>query len=270
MVESVESNGEKRFWKLMLAAERWQKIVQLVNERGSIRVSELSRLCDVTEETIRRDLDKLESEGKLMRSHGGAVSIKEQQAETPFFERKTTNAEEKRRIAREAVRHIAENDRIILDASSTAWYMARHLPNMPLVVLTNSIKVAMELSAKDKIRVISTGGQLSPRSLSYVGPLAERSLDQYHVDKAFLSCQGLHPRRGISESNEWQALVKRKMIEIADAVYLLADFSKFGQQAFAHVADWRDIDQVITDGRTDEAQVRALEELEVKVTRAGE
>ena len=90
----------------MLAAERWHKIVQLVNEKGSMRVSELSRICAVTEETIRRDLDKLESEGKLMRSHGGAVSVKAHQAETPYFERETTNAEEKMRIAREAVRHI--------------------------------------------------------------------------------------------------------------------------------------------------------------------
>jgi len=254
----------------MLAAERWQKIVQLVNERGSVRVSELSRLCEVTEETIRRDLDKLESEGKLLRSHGGAVSVKDQQPETPYFERETTNAEEKRLIAREAVRHIGENERIVLDASSTAWYVARELPNIPLVVLTNSIKAAMELSVKDRIRVISTGGQLLPRSLSYVGPLAEQSLDHYHVDKAFLSCKGLHAARGISESNEWQALVKRKMIEIADAVYLLADFSKFGQQALAHVAGWRDIDYVITDEAADDGIVRELEAQAVKVVRVSE
>lgn len=232
-----------------------------------MRVSELSRICAVTEETIRRDLDKLESEGKLMRSHGGAVSVKAHQAETPYFERETTNAEEKMRIAREAVRHIGEDERIILDASSTAWYMARQLPNMPLVVLTNSIKVAMELSGKDKVRVISTGGQLSPGSLSYVGPLAERSLEHYHVDKVFLSCKGLHPSRGVSESNEWQALVKRKMIEIADEAILLADYSKFGLQALAHVADWADIDHVITDAGTDDAMVRELEGLSVRVTR---
>lgn len=249
----------------MLVAQRWQKIVQLVNERGSMRVTELSAVCEVTEETIRRDLDKLESEGKLRRSHGGAVSIKSSQAETSYMERETTNAEEKRRIAAEAVKHVNEQDRIILDASSTAWYMAQLLPDMPLTVLTNSIKVAMELSSKEKIQVISTGGLLSSRSLSYVGPLAERSLSTYHVDKAFLSCKGLHVNRGLSESNELQALIKQKMIGIADDVYILADYSKFGQQSLAHVADWSEIQHVITDDQTDPAVIRQLLDLSVQV-----
>ncbi|MDF2714942.1 MAG: DeoR family transcriptional regulator [Paenibacillus sp.] len=216
----------------MLVAERYEKIVQLVGERGSIRVSELSELCDVTEETIRRDLDRLEQAGRLRRSHGGAVSVKEQQPEIPYFEREVTHAEEKRRIAQEAVKLISPMERILLDASTTAWYMAANLPDIPLTVLTNSIKVATELAGKDKIEVISTGGILASRSLSYVGPLAERSLEAYHVDKVFLSCKGVHLERGISESNELQARLKQKMIGMADRVILLADSSKFGVQAF--------------------------------------
>lgn len=251
----------------MLVAQRWDKIIQLVNERGSIRVTELSAICEVTEETIRRDLDRLESEGKLRRSHGGAVSIQSSQAETPYIERETTNAEEKRSIAAEAVKQVNEQDRIILDASSTAWYMAQLLPDMPLTVLTNSIKVASELSTKEKVQVISTGGLLSPRSLSFVGPLAERSLSTYHVDKAFLSCKGLHLQRGLSESNELQALIKQKMIGIADDVYILADYSKFGQQSLAHVASWHEIQHIITDGRTDTDVLARLSEMKVQVHR---
>jgi DeoR family L-fucose operon activator len=249
----------------MLVAERWQKIVQLVNERGSIRVSELSEICQVTEETIRRDLDRLESEGKLVRSHGGAVSVKEAQSEIPFFERETTHADLKQSIAKEAVTHIRENDRILLDASSTAWYMAKILPDVPLTVLTNSIKVALELSQKEKIQVISTGGLLSSRSLSYVGPLAERSLDMYHVDKVFLSSKGVHMQRGISESNELQALIKRKMISIADETYLLADHSKFGLQSLTHVAAWDEIHHLITDGQTAKEDVERIREKGVQV-----
>ncbi|SEF87747.1 DeoR/GlpR family DNA-binding transcription regulator [Paenibacillus sp. UNC499MF] len=251
----------------MLVAERWQKITALVNERGSIRVTELSELCGVTEETIRRDLDKLESEGRLMRSHGGAVRVGESQSEIPFKERETVHADLKRSIAKEAVRHIRENDRIILDASTTAWYMAQILPDEPLTVLTNSIQVALELSSKEKIQVVSTGGRLLPQSLSYAGPLAERSLDTYHVDKAFLSCKGVHTARGISESSELQALVKAKMIAISDDVFLLADHSKFGLQAFAHVASWEGIGHVITDSSTDAESLEALQEKGVKVTR---
>lgn len=250
----------------MLVAERYDKIVQLVNERGSIRVTELSELCQVTEETIRRDLDRLEQAGRLRRSHGGAVSVKDQQPEIPYFEREITHADEKRRIAEEAIKLIQPKDRILLDASTTAWYMAASMPDIPLTVLTNSIKVAMELSGKEKIEVISTGGILASRSLSYVGPLAERSLDAYHVDKAFLSCKGVHLDRGVSESNELQARIKQKMVGMADKVILLADSSKFGVIAFTKVAELGDIDSIITDRRLSGELVGQLEERRIAVT----
>lgn len=253
----------------MLVAERYEKIVRLVNERGSIRVSELSELCEVTEETIRRDLDRLESAGRLRRSHGGAVSVKDVpvlHAEIPYAEREIVHAEEKRAIAEEAVRRIRQGERILLDASSTAWYMARSLPDIPLTVLTNSIRVATELAAKEKIQVLSTGGLLAQRSLSFVGPLAERSLDAYHVDKLFFSCKGVHLERGVSESNELQARVKQKMIGMADEVILLADASKFGVQAFTHVADWSDVDAIVTDRRLPRETVAWLEERRIAAT----
>jgi DeoR family L-fucose operon activator len=234
----------------MLVAERYEKIVSLVNERGAIRVSELSEICQVTEETIRRDLDRLEQMGRLRRSHGGAVSVKdEQQPEIPYFEREILYADEKKRIAKAAIERIGPKDRILLDASTTAWYMAAEVPNVPLTVLTNSIKVATELSSKEKIEVISTGGTLAQRSLSFVGPLAERSLDAYYVDKVFLSCKGVHLDRGISESNELQARIKERMIGMADEVILLVDSSKFGVQDFTHVADLSKVHVIITDHR---------------------
>lgn len=238
----------------MLVAERYDYIVQLVNSRGSIRVTELSELCQVTEETIRRDLDRLEEAGQLRRSHGGAVSIKDQlQPETPYFEREITFADEKKRIANEAIKLIEPKERIILDASSSAWYMAASMPDIPLTVLTNSIKVALELANKEKIEVISTGGILASSSLSYVGPLAERSLDAYHVDKVFISCKGVHLERGISESNELQARIKQKMVGMSDRIVLLADSSKFGVQAFTHVAELANVTDIITDnGVSDE------------------
>lgn len=245
----------------MRAAERYQSIVDVVNERGAIRVSELSELFHVTEETIRRDLDRLEQAGRLRRSHGGAVSVKDQAPEIPYFEREITYAEEKKRIALAAIKRIGPSDRILLDASSTAWYMAVEVPDMPLTVLTNSLKVAAELSTKEKIDVISTGGILAQRTLSYVGPLAERSLDGYHVNKLFLSCQGVHLERGLSESNELQARMKERMIRMADEVILLADSSKFGSQAFAHVADLSVVDVIITDHRI---EMEMLEKLSSK------
>lgn len=231
----------------MLVAERQRKIVELVNERLSIRVSELSQIFSVTEETIRRDLEKLEKENLLMRSHGGAVSLEKNQSETSYLEREITNAAEKKAIAVEAIRCIETGDQIILDASTTAWYMAKELPNIPLTVLTNSIKVAIELSKKEQIKVISTGGILLPKSLSFVGPLAERSLTMYHVNKAFLSCKGVHIQKGMSDFNESQALLKKQMMEIADKTVLMADSSKFGIRSFSQIASLSDVEQIITD-----------------------
>lgn len=250
----------------MLVAERYEMIVGLVNDRGSIRVTELSELCQVTEETIRRDLDRLEKSGRLRRSHGGAVNIKDHHPETPYGEREIMHADEKRRIAKEAVKRIQPNDRILLDASTTAWYMATIVPDIPLTVLTNSIKVALELSGKEKIQVISTGGLLSQRSLSFVGPLAERTLDTYHVDKCFFSCKGVHLERGISESNELQAQVKQRMIGIADQVFLLADSSKFGVQSFTHVGELDSVSEIITDQNLDHTTQQQLHERSIVVT----
>ncbi|MEV5113541.1 DeoR/GlpR family DNA-binding transcription regulator [Peribacillus frigoritolerans] len=250
----------------MLVAQRHQKIVELVNERSSIRVTELSEIFSVTEETIRRDLEKLEKETKLKRSHGGAVSLQEDDSEIHFSERVITNVNEKKVIAYEAAKRIVEGDRIILDASTTAWYMSKALPNIPLTVITNSTKVVMELSKKEKIEVISTGGRLLSKSLSFVGPIAEKSLTMYHVNKTFLSCKGIHLEEGLSDSNEGQALLKKKMIERSDAVILMVDSSKFGKKAFSLIVPPSEVDEVITDREIDEASRKLLEKRNVIVT----
>ncbi|MDC3424401.1 DeoR/GlpR family DNA-binding transcription regulator [Aquibacillus sp. 3ASR75-11] len=252
----------------MLVAERQQKIVDLVNKQQSIRVTELSHIFSVTEETIRRDLERLESKGKLARSHGGAISVKDinNSPELPLAEREIIHVKEKKEIAVEAVKHVNIGEKIILDASSTAWYMARHLPDIPLTILTNSIKVAIELSTKKQITVISTGGLLLAKSLSYVGPLAENSLSTYHVNKAFISCKGLHFNRGISESDEQQARIKRKMIGIADFVYVMVDHSKFGVQDFSYIENIDKIDQIITDSNVDETTYLKIKETSLKIT----
>ncbi|WP_226037401.1 DeoR/GlpR family DNA-binding transcription regulator [Aquibacillus saliphilus] len=244
----------------MLVGERQLKIVELVNERKSIRVTELSAIFSVTEETVRRDLEKLEKEKKLARSHGGAFSVKPSEAvELSYSEREITNVKEKKEIALEAVKKVNEGDKIILDASTTAWYMAKSLPNIPITVVTNSIKVVMELSVKKEITVLSTGGILAPISLSFVGPLAESSLDTYHVNKAFISCKGLHLTHGISESNEQQARIKKKMIDITDSTYIMIDHSKFGVQAFSRLNGLDAVDHVITDSQVSPQIIQQLE-----------
>ncbi|WP_152392745.1 DeoR/GlpR family DNA-binding transcription regulator [Paenibacillus guangzhouensis] len=137
-----------------------------------------------------------------------------------------------------------------------------------LVNERGSIRVTTELSSKDNIEVISTGGILAPRSMSFVGPLAERSLDAYHVSKVFLSCKGIHLERGISESGEWQARIKEKMISIADQAILLADYSKFDMQSFAQISALTVIDVIITDDRIPKQMIAQLEERGITVITA--
>lgn len=249
----------------MLVAERHRKIVELVNERSSIRVTELSTIFGVTEETIRRDLEKLEKDNLLMRSHGGAVSIGKEQSEVSYTEREITHADRKKAIAVEAIQTIEPGDQIVLDASTTAWYMAKELPDMPLTVLTNSIKVAIELSKKEQIKVISTGGTLMSQSLSFAGPLAERSLSAYHVNKAFLSCSGVHLEKGLSDFNELQALVKKRMMEIADKTVLMVDSSKFGVRSFSQISPLSDIDCIITDAQIEEHTKKQLKNSRIRI-----
>ena len=252
----------------MLVAVRHNKIVSTLNEKQTIRVSELSTLCGVTEETIRRDLEKLEAQGKLVRIHGGAISIEDEEEDLPHFEREVINKKEKMSVARKAVKYIVENDIIFLDASSTALYLARFIPDMQLTVLTNSIQVCSELAKSPSIRVINTGGMLSPNSMSFVGPLTLQTLESYYVNKLFFSCKGFHEEWGISDSNELQALVKRRAIQMADKKYLLLDSTKLGNRAFSHIEKTNAIDVLIIDSNAKEESLAPFERQGVKIIKA--
>lgn len=250
----------------MLVAERHQEIIKLVNERNSIRVTELSQIFSITEETVRRDLEKLEKQKKLIRSHGGAVKMPDHSnSEISYVEREIINVNEKKQIAFEAVKQIIEGDRIILDASTTAWYMAKEVPNIKITVLTNSLKVATELSSKKEVTVILTGGILRSESLSTIGPLAESSIGSYHVDKAFISCKGLDLDYGMSEASEQQARMKELMVSSADVIYIMVDYSKFGVKAFTKFSDLKSIDYIVTDHKIDQLVIEQLADRSVKL-----
>jgi DeoR/GlpR family transcriptional regulator of sugar metabolism len=247
-------------------AERHREILTLVNRQGSVRVAQLATLFSITEETIRRDLQALEAERKLLRSHGGAVNIQGAESETSFVERQESHTPAKVAIAREAIKRLADGDSLLLDASTTAWQMARMLPNMRLTVLTNAVKVVQELANFPRVKVLFTGGTLSAPSLSFTGPLAERMLKEYHVNKAFLSCKGFEPAAGASESSESQALLKRQMLAVADQHFLLADSSKLGVQALCVFAQAGDFHEIITDDKTKPEHLAQLRAKGLKVT----
>ncbi|GKV65937.1 MULTISPECIES: DeoR/GlpR family DNA-binding transcription regulator [unclassified Sporosarcina] len=249
----------------MLAGVRHHKIKEMVDERGTIRVTELSQMLGVTDETIRRDLERLEGQGKLLRTHGGAISIKQEEDDVPHFQREVINKEEKISVAKEAIKLIEDGDIIFLDASSSALYLARLIPDMHLTVLTNSIQICVALAGHTQIQVICTGGTLSARSMSYVGQVALNTLDSYYVDKLFFSCKGLDEEWGISDGNELQALVKQKVIDRATKRILLLDHSKLGKKAFARISSSSSIDTIIVDSKAEQVQLEFLREQGTKI-----
>ncbi len=245
----------------MIAAERQRRIVQHVIRKGSAKVLELSAMLNVTQETIRRDLEKLEADNKLQRSHGGAIAIEPRFHVTPFGEREVQYVEEKTLIAQRAMRLIVEGDTLLLDSGTTIAQLARILPDMPMTILTNSYHVILELAGKKAITVVAIGGMLDRPSMSYLGPSAEQILGNYFVDKAFFSCKGIDIHRGITEGNEHLSAFKRKMMEHSRMHYLLADHSKFNTKSLAVFAKVQDFDEIITDPSVDRKVVAAFENL---------
>lgn len=231
----------------MLASERHREILSRLSSIGGVRVAQLASELNVTQETIRRDLEKLDAEGKLVRTHGGAMAVETDRRELPLDVRETINLEQKRLIARRAVRELAPGDVIALDASSTAHELAKVIPDIPITVVTNALPVAHALLDRPAVRVIITGGILDRPSMSMVGPLAEQSLERFHVQKLFFSCRGLDLARGLSVTADEHAGIKRRMIDLCEKAYLLIDSSKFDVRSVEFFAPIEEMDMIVTD-----------------------
>ena len=165
----------------MLALERQKRILDILSKEGSVLVSRLSEELNVTEETIRRDLEKLESQEALIRTHGGAIPVDENVYELSLEKRKRTNISAKERLAQEAAKFVKPWDTIFLDASTTTFYMAKEIKKLHNVtVITNSVRVINELSGISDIKVIGIGGMLS-QNQSFVGSLAEDTIKNTYL-----------------------------------------------------------------------------------------
>ena len=231
----------------MLAVDRQREISAIIMREGSARVDVLADMFSVARETIRRDLARLEAMGRVKRSHGGAARVAGDDYALTFSERRILNIKEKRAIASEALRFIEEGDSIILDASTTTWQMAKMLPDIPLTVLTNSVKVIVELARCKKVHVLGTGGEFSGSYLAFRGSRAEQMVTGYHLNKVFMSCSGLDMEYGLSDTNEQQAELKRKMLSAADNKFILVDHSKINVRNLINITKVDEFDYLITD-----------------------
>lgn len=232
----------------MLAQERRNLILERLQEEKSVVVAELSQRYDVSEETIRRDLERLEKDGYAIKSYGGAIINENVSIDMPFNVRKKRNIAGKKKIA-ELVDGMVENgDHIILDASTTAVFIAKALKHKKnLTVITNSLEIMIELSDIADWTIITPGGSLREGYLALVGPRAVEGLGAYHVEKAFVSCKGLDLEGGFTDGNEDFAHTKRVMLGCAKEKILVADGTKFDTVAFARIGTVTDVDAVVTD-----------------------
>jgi DeoR/GlpR family transcriptional regulator of sugar metabolism len=232
----------------MFAIERRNEIVALLNEQKSVLVQEVAALLGVTEETIRRDLKELEGLGMLIRTHGGAVLVDDSKSEVSLAIREGINISGKDLIGKAAAKMVNDGDTIILDASTSALFVAKNLKDKKAItVITNAEKVVLELAGSDEITVISTGGTLRHQSLSYVGQAAEDALYKYYANKVFFSCKGFIPTRGLTDSNEQEAAIRRLMIKCSEQVFFLCDHTKFGKVGYVTTAELAEIDLIFVD-----------------------
>ncbi len=216
------------------------------NERAS--VVELAQILGVSEVTVRKDLDQLESQGLLTRIHGGAVVSGRGRLELRFAARSQQQIEEKRRIAQAAVALIQPHQRIFLDASSTALQIARLIKDYEdLLVVTNGLYTALELNFSQGITTIVVGGRMRRRSSSLVGVTSHALLERMRVDIGFFGAAGVTGRDGLTENDLDEAQLKQWMVAASEVVIGIADASKFGITQFSAFALPREIDRIITD-----------------------
>jgi DeoR/GlpR family transcriptional regulator of sugar metabolism len=251
----------------LLAEDRRSRLLTDLNEHGSVEVVDLVDRLGVSEMTVRRDLATLEQRGLLRRVRGGAILPQGRSYEPPFALRNTTHSEEKAAIAEAAATLVSDGDSVALDVGTTTLALAHRLADRHnLTVLTPSLHVARALADSPTITVVLSGGTVRPSEGSLVGHVAARTFSEFNVDKLFLGIGGLHPDRGLTEFNVDDAIVKRTMIGYATEVTVLADASKLGRVALAHVAPVTAAQRLITDAGSGTAVISDLEGRGLDVT----
>lgn len=246
---------------------RRKEILHMLAENGEVFVEKLSDKFEVSEVTIRNDLDQLEQKNMLIRARGGAIKMETSVGiDQRLADKNRINFQEKSRIGRKAAELVVESDTIIIDSGSTTAEMVRNLPEFQdLTIITNALNISNQLITKTNVNVIIPGGYLRKNSLSLVGPLAEKSLRNFNVGKAFLGVDGFDTKRGVFTPNVEEARLNEIMIEISKEVILLADSTKFGKRSFAFICDVHEIDKVITDTGIKEEELKRLQDAGIEV-----
>lgn len=256
----------------MLARQRQAAILEHVRTHGGVRVSDLTQLLGVSDMTVRRDLDVLAGRGLVEKVHGGATAVGVPSSEEPRFETKAMREhEEKEQIAREAAALVQPGFAVALSAGTTTWTLSKLLVDIPgLTIVTNSLRVALELhDAPGNRTLIVTGGVPTP-SEALVGPVADMVIRSLRFDILFLGCHGLDETAGLSTPNLAEAQTNRELVRNARSVVVTADHTKWGMAGLSSFADLDQVEVLVTDAGMPEQARRVLAEHVGRLVVAGD
>lgn len=250
----------------MAQKDRLERIRQMVRLEKKVIVADLSKMFDVAPETIRRDLEKLEKEGLVVRTYGGAVLNQTDSSEKiDFVKRSKTNVAEKQTIGFLVSKLISPNASIGCDASSTVMEALKCLSDREdVLVLTNSVKVVREMD-QSRFGILLTGGRVNRQSYSMQGGVARSTIQEYHLDLVMISCKGMSNEGGIFDSHELEADVKKTLLEQGRRAILLIDHTKFGRVAFVKFTDLEIIDVIVTDRKPSDEWMRLFNRNDIEV-----
>lgn len=248
----------------MLAIERRQEIMEIIRRDKSVRVNSLAVMFNVAEETIRRDLDKLDKEGKVQKTYGGAVLLNIVSEDPSFIDRLKVNIEAKKSMGEKAASLIKDGETIFIDMSTTALEVIKAVPsNINITVITNSLEAIIKLRMKKNIKLITIGGTFDKSNQFMGGTMANRFIDHYYVDKTFFSVKAISIDRGIMDSKEEIAEIRHRMIKNSKEVILVVDASKFDQVALFNVIQMNEITTIVTDKDLDIQWYKTLENSDI-------
>lgn len=245
---------------------RREEIIELIQSQGKVKVSELSEKYNISEVSIRKDLEALEAQGHLSRIHGGAVGMNKLYLNMDLTERYKTNAQSKREVAELAAKFVDDNDTIMMNAGTTLTYVLRALRGKKNIsIVTNSVQNATEAALYPAFNVILLGGELDSKYQFTYGQDAIHQLENYHATKCMLSVDGITAESGLTLYYSNEAELARKMIECSDMAIVVADSSKIGKNVFARITDVSKTNLLVTNKSDNLAELTKLRKLGVKI-----
>ena len=230
-----------------MKSTRHTQIRDIVNETGQITVTELNSLLNVSEATIRRDLEELDQLGRIRRTHGGAVRVERAEKEPPILQRQGEQREQKQRIGQAAAALVQPQQTIFLGSGSTVSAIVPHIQELPLTVITNSLPVINQLAGHDHIELIVIGGQFRQSELSMVGHVAEQAICEFRADLVFMGMRAIDAGHGFTSDYVAEAMTDRAILRIAPRCIVMADHTKFGRVSTVFLAPVTAVHTIISD-----------------------